>query len=489
MRKNWNNKGRIIFSVIFFVFSTMLLALCCILYPDSVSSGPYLNSAHGNTSYGVNRTATFDFGYSIANCAHCHEQHAMIGGAEPIPKGGSPDKYAIFAKNFDDQLNDFCFWCHKGAGSLQVSFDRTNYNYSYWFGGDHVNHTSPNSISDAFNPAAGSSHNLQDIYDFITGLKGSHPNFPNFPSDSNPCNACHNPHLSKRSFPVVRPGDRNNIWGDAAGEHMSDFAAAHGGNYQAPYWYGSTTNYEPDGSPTITDGSNVPDYVTFCSDCHNATNVIWSTTLVRNLNPIDWTSPSRTHGVPGDYHGSITRCFDVDGLSVGTWRPCGCIKDSPVGYCRGAPVDGSGCCLYSGLTVPDGRWWGDIRPPYETANYPNFILNCTDCHESHGAVHGNGAAYPYYFLRKTVNGHYNMQCAGGPGNPCSWEEEFCRSCHHHRNSTKTMYIPEFDQWKTVDGGHCGFAAGCLTNCHVHNADNNPCYSCSYCNAGGRGHQF
>jgi len=464
--------------------NSLLLALCffCwIFYPNNASSGPYLNSAHGNSVYGVNRDATATIGYTKGHCGHCHEQHASIEGSEPVPVGGDASFYALFSDNFISQTQDFCFYCHKELGSLQVSFDRTNYNYSYWFGGDTVNHTSPSNIYDAFNPVAGSAHNLQDILNFVkTQWPGT------FKDESNPCNACHNPHLSTRSFPVVRPTDRNNIWGDSAGEHMSDFAAAHGGQYQAPYWYGSTNTYEPDNS-TITDGSNLPDYVNFCSDCHNATNVIWSTTLGRNLSYIDWTSPSRTHGVPGDFHGSITRCFDIDGTSGGQWRPCGCIYDIPAGFCRGAPLDAKGCCLYNGLTVPDPRWWGDIKPPYETANYPNFILNCTDCHEPHGAVHGNGTTIPY-LLRKTVNGHYNKQCAGGAGNPCSWEEEFCRSCHHHRNSTEQIYIPEFDQWKTANGGHCGNFGNCL-NCHFHNADNQPCYSCSYCNAGGRGHQF
>jgi len=475
MRTNWNTKGRIIFSVIFFVLSTMLLALCCILYPDSVSSGPYLNSAHGDSNYGVNRSATATFGYAKGNCAHCHEQHASIGGSEPAPAGGSPSRYAIFADNFISQTDDFCFYCHRGIGSVQVLFSRTNYNYSYWFGGDTVNHATPNNIYDAFNPVLGSSHNLQDILNFV---KTKWPE--TFKDESNPCNACHNPHLAQRGYPVVRPTDRNNIWGDSASEHMSDYATAHGGLYQAPYRYNSTTTYEPDGSGT-TDGSNVPDYITFCSDCHNATNVIYSTILGRNLSYINWANPNRTYLQAGDYHGSITRCFDVDGNSGGQWKTCGCIKDDSYGFasgfCRGAPVDAAGCCLYNGHTVNAPVWWGDIKPPYKTANYPNFILNCTDCHEPHGAVHGNGTTTPY-LLRKTVNGHYNKQCAGGPGNPCTWEEEFCRSCHHHRNSTEQTYIPEFDRTITSDGWHCGGPGNCL-NCHNHNAYAK-CYACWWC---------
>jgi len=399
MKRYWNNKGRITLSLLLFALCFLLYALCYLMYPRGAISGNYTDSAHGNTTYGVNRSSISSFNYSKGNCAHCHEQHASIDGTEPAPTSGSPSKYAIFADNFTSQSDDFCFYCHRGAGSLQVSFDRTNYNYSYWFGGDHINHLSPNNIYDTFNPVAGSSHNLQDILTFV---KTKWPD--TFKNESNPCNACHNPHLSKRSYPIVRPSDRNNIWGDEPGEKMSDFAASHGGQYQAPYWYGSTTQYEPDGS-TTTDGSNLPDYVTFCSDCHNATNDIYSTTLGRDLVKIDWTQQSK-RTFPGDYHGSVTRCLTVDG--------------SPT--------------------------WGSIKDPYHAANYSNFILSCTDCHEPHGAVNGQGSTTPY-LLRKTVNGYFNKNSSGGGG--WTWEFEFCRSCHVHKS-------------------HCGGLGSCL-NCHFHNA--------------------
>ncbi|MCD6320020.1 MAG: hypothetical protein J7M03_04995 [Candidatus Desulfofervidaceae bacterium] len=386
----------------------MLILLLVILsigvYSSLVKAGPYKDSAHGNSSYGVYRTSTANLGYVKGNCAHCHEQHACIAGNEPDPQSGSPSPYALFADNFVSQSEDFCFYCHRGTGSVQVSFARKNYNYSYWFGGDTVHHTTSDNIYDVFNPTNGSSHNLQDILNFV---KTKWPN--TFGNESNPCNACHNPHLSQRNYPIVRPTDRNNIWGDEPGERMSDYAAAHGGQYQAPYRYDS--GYEPDGS-TTTDGSNLPDYVTFCTDCHNDTNVIYSTTLGRYLKKINWSNPNRTYGLTGDYHGSITRCFGVDGNPD-----------------------------------PDLNW-GSLKDPYHTVNYTNFILSCTDCHEVHGAVNGYNTTTPY-FLRKTVNGHYN-QYPPGPG-PWTWEREFCLSCHVHNN-------------------HCGGYGSCF-NCHYHNAYN------------------
>lgn len=119
MRRYWNNKGRIIFSVIFFVFSILLLALCYLLYPDMASSGPYLDSQHGDTTYGVTRS-TIDTKYSTfskGNCAHCHEQHASLDGVEPFPYSGvdaGPDPAALFSYE-----EAFCETCHDGSPVLR----------------------------------------------------------------------------------------------------------------------------------------------------------------------------------------------------------------------------------------------------------------------------------------------------------------------------------------------------------------------------------
>ena len=70
-----------------------------LLYPDKASSGSYLDSAHANTSDGVKRSATgFPTDYSQGNCAHCHEQHASITGAEPtqIPRCEARHVLAIY---------------------------------------------------------------------------------------------------------------------------------------------------------------------------------------------------------------------------------------------------------------------------------------------------------------------------------------------------------------------------------------------------------
>ena len=60
-------------------------------------AGVYLDSAHGDNNYGVNRSGASGFptDYPEGFCAHCHEQHASIGGSEPSPTGG-PSDYLLF---------------------------------------------------------------------------------------------------------------------------------------------------------------------------------------------------------------------------------------------------------------------------------------------------------------------------------------------------------------------------------------------------------
>lgn len=226
----------------------------------------------------------------------------MIGGAEPSP-GGGPDNYALFYTNHVDQTDNFCFKCHTDVSSLQT-WGLVNRSYSHRAGG----YTSDtlNDILEAFSfISPSSSHDLDNILTFISVQSWG------YTADSNPCAACHNPHRGQgdpanapnsaktsgtRGWPVSRPSQHstdNNVWelwGDDSGEKMRDFTV----NYQAPYRYNSTVNYEPDGSTTTQDGSNLTDYATFCQDCHSNSMTFAPFNLPNT--PIDWTTNGDKHG-------------------------------------------------------------------------------------------------------------------------------------------------------------------------------------------------
>ncbi len=323
------------------------------------AAGWYSSSAHGNATYGVNRSSTAALGFVIGNCTHCHEQHASIGGSEPAPASGTPSPYALFYDNNVSQTDNVCFQCHTGAGSYQ-SGGIVNRSYSYR-AGNWSGDTVANEVQEfSFTSPTGSSHNLNDIKTFITGRW-------NYTANSTACDACHNPHAAQgdpanngngaktagaRGFPISRPSLHNigtglwGLWGDTAAETMSTYT----GGYQAPYRYNSATNFEPQGDTVaLTAAQNTTDFVTFCTDCHNPANTtIASTILGRNLKTIDWTNEAHGNGAA-----AINPASDT--------------------------------------TPPN------IAPPYTDASLGTYVLSCLDCHEPHGSAN-------VYLLRGEVNG-------------------------------------------------------------------------------------
>ena len=357
-------------------------------------AGPYTNSAHGNTTYGVDRTSTFQ--YTQGHCAHCHEQHASIGGDEPLPDSGGTDSYSdeyhhlLFRKSYTSQTDTICYDCHGTGTGYTTGID--NYSYSKNFGGNNANYDS--TIEAAFgHTISGSSHYLPnivtqilDVTDLRTAgnqawqLKGnSDPSI----NPRNPCDACHNPHLTKRSCDlpgsydpaksaISRPSDHNNLWGDDDTERMDDYP----GTYQAPYWYNSTTKYEPYSTNTIQTGSNLPDYATFCTDCHNTNNAIYSTNPrlpggSRALEQIDWSSST------GDVHGQQSSTANK------------------------------------------------LRPPYSSTNK---VLSCLDCHEPHGSTTN------IFLLRTEINGVAGVSVPDT--SDASWQNLCFGKCHNERHTHK-----------------------------------------------------
>ncbi len=355
-------RGRVLLGITFFLIA--VISVLAIFLPGKVSSGPYLDSAHANAVYGVSRQSVAAL-YPKGHCGHCHEQHASIGGAEPDPVGGA-ERYALFSTSYVNLNDSFCLKCHTDLNAQQLG-GVVNRSYSFRAGGWSTDLL--NDIQEAFtNPPSISSHYLDDVRTFIASKW-------NYTADSNPCSACHNVHMlqgdppnainglktaGSRGWPASRPAmhDKNTaawgLWGDnTAAERMNIYAP---GGYQAPYRYNSTTAYEPDGSGTIQDGSNLADYATLCSDCHNNTNIIYSTPLGRNLYRFDWS-------------------FEMHG--------------------RGSAQN----------TYPTSP---ELKLPYTDARLGSYVLACTDCHEPHGSPNN-------FLIRKIVNGGIVTVTQNGAG--------------------------------------------------------------------------
>ena len=358
-----------------------LLILLISPYSSLVSAGPYLDSAHGNTSYGVNRSSIASLGYAQGNCAHCHEQHASIGG-----DSHTPYDYELFAT----YSTDFCYQCHKGTGSVQVG-GITNNNYSGPdFGGGTADFTN---IYDAFNADAsgGSSHDLASVLQYAKDL-GYVPS-----SHNNACLVCHPVHRAKANKRdpddptdtcIRRPSDygTDNLWGDDTNEQMNDNWSA---TYQAPY-FSSTSSYEPGGTSS-TDGSKHPDYATFCLDCHST--------------------------------------WDGEGTD------CGPGIDWP---------DTRGCNRPPAHGNADGDWdpadEGDCASPWSAEG--RYVLSCLDCHEPHGSTNWHllrtevNNSSVTWTSRPTKNspGDFCFACHKNVDSGHYAWYTYCDECHTHEGS-------------------------------------------------------
>jgi hypothetical protein len=399
----------------------LFLIFCC---PLLAEAGPYALSAHGDSAFGVKRIS-LPLDYARGNCAHCHEQHACIDGIEPTPADGNPSSFLVFAGNPSAipgngpylQSNDFCFYCHAGMGSLQ-SGAIINRDYAGTFAGYITG--SPAGIFEAFNQI--SYHNLYDIRSY------SRNRFSWFSERSNPCSACHEPHLVKqnRSDPdnplltaISRSTDHGNLWGDNDGERLDDYTS----DYQAPYYHGSTTLYEPGGT-SVDDGSLVPDYNTFCLDCHQNDIIRPSDHLT--IRKVDWQTPGGDPSSTGDKHGRNVATSSIN-----------------------------------------------ANLPYRSGN--TYVLSCLDCHEPHGSPN-------VWLIRRHVNGQ-PLSAAIGDWNTDTASRYLCARCHQddwetiHHNNSEAPYLRAspcarcHSEPPSSGGGPPAIPCG---RCHFHGAFVNDC---------------
>jgi len=385
-----------------------LWSICCCLLlfvPSAGNTATYSESAHGDPGYGVLRSS-MPSTYAQGNCGHCHEQHEAA-------KSG-----LLFATNFSGKMtnpytaaDNACFQCHQDASSQSGGI--TNNNYSATFGGATAE---SDSIMDAFNQS--SYHNLYDIQQYITGSRGT-KSFSNFSALYNPCSGCHNAHLAKANkrstgdpteTVMSKPSDHENLWGDDNG--TTELMTSYGTGYQPPLYDGSTTLLEPDGLSTsaTTQAGKTPNYNAFCTDCHNSTNVIYSTELGRNLRTFDWSQ---------EVHGEDT-------------------------------------------ASDDSSWSAEMRSPYSDSNLGSYVLSCMDCHEPHGSSNA-------YLIRTSINaGSVSL-----PSGSSNWDN-VCSRCHAAVDDLRSLHhrVKDDGDYSCSDC-HIGSTRGgdmvsCI-ECHYHGA--------------------
>ncbi len=265
------------------------------------------------------------------------------------------------------------------------------------------------------------------------------------------CVSCHNVHVVTGKYwdaeqgksPVTRfPGNADGVavtevWGDTAGEKMDDFAARASGTGG---WYYSVARgrvlvsdqpakYQPpkagSGWKFEYPGDVLPDYTTFCLDCH-------SSQTSSSVGPVNW-----GQGIgcgypepPGPGYVSWVTCSSPHGLASAD-RPSYWLGSGGLLGTAGNPDP-----IFSEPGVERGRGAGHfMRWPYDSVDKNagvNFVMSCTDCHEAHGANRGG-------MIRERFNVNANGDCGtGGNSDPdgenCSdggnWNS-FCNACHYY----------------------------------------------------------
>ncbi len=372
--------------------------------------------------------------HSSEKCSNCHDVHGASGNHP--------------AMTLDNQ-ETLCYRCHKDPMSGGIQNDALANNRT---GG----YVSADDIQEAFSKSE--IHNLGTTFSLGSG---------NYTLE---CISCHNVHIVTGKYwdaeqgksPVTRFTDNLNVWGNEAGEKMNDFAAlgsGSGGFYLKTaqgYQLGATgipsdrsAVYQPpkDGGGLGAEfsGDVLPDYTSFCLDCH-------SSRVSDASPPINWGQGISCTDNGVDPPDQRIECGAKHGLGAAN-NPSYISDEGTAGFWG---TSGNPDVLFGMNYVTRGRHSGHfMRWPYDSASRNagiNFVLSCTDCHEAHGADRGS-------MIRERLNVNAYGDCgAGGDTDPngencndgSNWNS-FCNICHYY-----------------YGGQHAGMSCG-NASCHETNS--------------------
>jgi len=302
--------------------------------------------------------AGFENDQANTNCRHCHSWDASEGTVAVSPPHFYTTSAAYEASAHGAELCTDCHDVHAATGSYAGMTRANNENLCYQC---HKDPAQGGVENDAL-----SGPGLADDVQQALAMPYKHDLGASFTRDGNTytlqCTTCHNVHIVTGKYwdadqtksPLTRVSNNTSLWGASPGQKIADYAAA--GTYQAP-------NGDPFG------GDVLPDYVTFCTDCHNDSNVIYSVSLARDLRTFDWQDDK--HGRLGAQHSNTS-----------------------------------------------------LLPPYGGGLLGTYVLSCTDCHEAHGSTNN-------YALRTRVNdGEVTVTGFGyGDGGAGREWDSLCSKCH------------------------------------------------------------
>ncbi|OGW12475.1 MAG: hypothetical protein A3G93_15375 [Nitrospinae bacterium RIFCSPLOWO2_12_FULL_45_22] len=308
----------------------------------------------------------------------------------------------------NDNNNSNCNQCHKPGGSA-VAAPQWYTTYADYQNSAH----SSNKCSECHNVHGASGNyagmtknNKENLCNTCHAGHAGHALGVSFGKDSKTysleCISCHNVHIVSGLTSAANPNvaamtkltNNLEVWGDEASEKINNYAG--GGTYRTP-------------NGDILSGSQLPDYPSFCLDCHGVSQAEFG-----EHGGISWGGD--------DPHGLNSANEPNGGGTCPDRWSCGMADGWDGDDCAGTEDE---CWPVMTKGKGDQLWSREAYNHEERIAGANFVLSCSDCHVTHEAGIGSK-------LRSSVN--------NGPGSTI-WNT-MCNNCHYY-----------YSDWH--DGMSCG----------------------------------